>query len=236
MSEKVETLRSGLVIAGAYADKLRRVAFAQLKSLIKEGVISAKDVAYHVAQLNKLLYRILVDTLKIDKGDVVRISINYRVVDGKIEWDFSSLKIEAFRRIPQEEVDEAVRKVVERAGEVLEEAVSYRIEKIGETEDGDMIFVMRLGDNEVGAFEVIPIDSEFAYIKKGAATDPSPMIIEKVKIPLEGESIEDAIVKNIGKLTEKARYVSLSEAKRVIDYIKKRVIEKAEETPQEMGE
>jgi len=236
MSEKVETLRSGLVIAGAYADKLRRVAFAQLKSLIKEGVISAKDVAYHVAQLNKLLYRILVDTLKIDKGDVVRISINYRVVDGKIEWDFSSLKIEAFRRIPQEEVDEAVRKVVERAGEVLEEAVGYRIEKIGETEDGDMIFVMRLGDNEVGAFEVIPIDSEFAYIKKGAATDPSPMIIEKVKIPLEGESIEDAIVKNIGKLTEKARYVSLSEAKRVIDYIKKRVIEKAEETPQEMGE
>lgn len=236
MSEKVETLRSGLVIAGAYADKLRRVAFAQMKNLIKEGIISAKDVAYHVAQLNKLLYRILVDTLKIDKGDVVRISINYRIVDGRIEWDFNSLKIEAFRRIPQEEVDKAVREAVERAGEIIEEAVSYRIEKIGETEDGDLIFVMKLGDREVGAFEVIPIDSDFAYIKKGAVTDPSPMVIEKVRIPLEGGDIETAITNNIGKLTEKAKYVSSSEASHIIDYIKRRVIEKFEETPQEMGE
>jgi hypothetical protein len=236
MSEEVETLRSGLVIAGAYADKLRRVAFAQLKNRIKEGVISAKDVAYHVAQLNKLLYKILVETLKIDKGDVVRISINYRVAEGRIEWDFASLKIEVFRRVPQEEVDEAVRKVVERAGEVIEETVSYKIEKIGETEDGDMIFVMKLGDSEVGAFEVIQVDSDFAYIKKGAATDPSPMIIEKVRIPLEGGDIETAIANNIDKLTEKAKYVSLSEANRVIEYIKKRVIERTEETPQEMGE
>lgn len=236
MSEKVETLRSGLVIAGAYADKLRRVAFAQMRNLIKEGVISAKDVAYHVAQLNKLLYRILVDTLKIDKGDVVRISINYRVTDSKIEWDFGSLKIEAFKRIPQDEVDKAVKEAIEKAGEIIEETVGYKIEKIGETEDGDMIFVMKLGDTEVGAFEVIPIDSDFAYIKKGAATDPSPMIIEKVKIPLEGGDIEAAIANNVGKLTEKARYVSLSEARHVIDYIKKRVIEKTEETPQEMGE
>lgn len=236
MSEGVETLRSGLVIAGAYADKLRRVAFAQMKNLIKEGVLSAKDVAYHVAQLNKLLYRILVDTIRIDKGDVVRISINYRVVDGRIEWDFGSLKIEAFRRIPQEEVDEAVKEVVERAREIIEEAVTYRIEKIGETEDGDMIFVMKLGETEVGAFEVIPIDSDFAYIKKGAATDPSPMIIEKVRIPLEGGDIESAIANNVGKLTEKAKYVSLSEATHIIDYIKRRVIEKAEEAPQEIGE
>ena len=87
------TLRSGLVIAGAYADKLRRAAFAQLKSAIKEGTIKANEVAYYVAQLNKVLYRIFVDELKIDKGDVVRVSIDYDLEPGKIIWKFDTLKI-----------------------------------------------------------------------------------------------------------------------------------------------
>ena len=219
------TLRSGLVIAGAYADKLRRTMFAQLKNDIREGRIKASDVAYHVAQLNKVLYRIFVEKLKVDKGDVVRINIDYELTDEGIKWDFTSLKIEVFKRVPQEEVDSVVSSVVGEAETIMERAVEYQAVKIGETEDGDNIFVLKLGDREVGAFEVVPIDNEFAYLKKGAALDPSPMIVEKVRIPLNGGSVEDAISRNIELLTKNARYVEREEAEELINYIKSRVQE-----------
>jgi len=221
----VPTLRSGLVIAGAYADKLRRTMFAQLKNDIREGRIKASDVAYHVAQLNKVLYRIFVEKLKVDKGDVVRINIDYELTDEGIKWDFTSLKIEVFKRVPQEEVDSVVSSVVGEAETIMERAVEYQAVKIGETEDGDNIFVLKLGDREVGAFEVVPIDNEFAYLKKGAALDPSPMIVEKVRIPLNGGSVEDVISRNIELLTKNARYVEREEAEELINYIKSRVQE-----------
>jgi len=231
------TLRSGLVIAGAYADKLRRAAFAQLKSAIKEGTIKANEVAYYVAQLNKVLYRIFVDELKIDKGDVVRVSIDYDLEPGKIIWKFDTLKIEAFRRIPDAQVDEVVKKVVSEAESIMAAAVEYSIEKLGETEDGDIIYVLKLGDREVGAFEVVTIDTEIAYIKKGAAVEPSPMVIEKVKIMTEGRTIEDAIKENIAEFTRSARYVSREEASKLIDYIKSRILgaKTAEEAEVEEG-
>ena len=219
------TLRSGLVIAGAYADKLRRTMFAQLKNDIREGRIKASDVAYHVAQLNKVLYRIFVEKLKVDKGDVVRINIDYELTDEGIKWDFTSLKIEVFKRVPQEEVDSVVSSVVGEAETIMERTVEYQAVKIGETEDGDNIFVLKLGDREVGAFEVVPIDNEFAYLKKGAALDPSPMIVEKVRIPLNGGSVKDAISRNIELLTKNARYVEREEAEELINYIKSRVQE-----------
>jgi len=219
------TLRSGLVIAGAYADKLRRTMFAQLKNDIREGRVKASDVAYHVAQLNKVLYRIFVEKLKVDKGDVVRINIDYELTDEGIKWDFTSLKIEVFKRVPQEEVDSVVSSVVGEAETIMERTVEYQAVKIGETEDGDNIFVLKLGDREVGAFEVVPIDNEFAYLKKGAALDPSPMIVEKVRIPLNGGSVEDAISRNIELLTKNARYVEREEAEELINYIKSRVQE-----------
>ena len=231
------TLRSGLVIAGAYADKLRRAAFAQLKSAIKEGTIKANEVAYYVAQLNKVLYRIFVDELKIDKGDVVRVSIDYDLEPGKIIWKFDALKVEAFKRIPDAQVDEVVKKVVSEAESIMAAAVEYSIEKLGETEDGDIIYVLKLGDREVGAFEVVTIDTEIAYIKKGAAVEPSPMVIEKVKIMTEGRTIEDAIKENIAEFTRSARYVSREEASKLIDYIKSRILgaKTAEEAEVEEG-
>ncbi len=230
------TLRSGLVIAGAYADKLRRTAFAQLKGAMKEGTLSASDIAYHVAQLNKVLYRILVDELKINKGDVVRIIIDYEIKDKSIEWKFETLKIEAFRRIPDEEVDSIVKRVIESAVSIMEAAVEYTVEKIGETADGDLIYLMKLGDREVGAFEVIQINEEFAYIKKGAALEPNPMIIEKVRVPLEGKGIDEALRDNINVFTKSARYVSRDEAEKLINYIKGRAGVKPEEVSEEVEE
>lgn len=225
------TLRSGLVIAGAYADKVRRVMFAQLKNEMKEGKLKSSDVAYGVAKLNKVLYKVFVEGLKVDKGDVVRITIDYDVGEGGIVWDWNSLKVEVFRRVPQEEVDSAIRSVISSAEEIAEGAVEYSVEKLGETEDGDHIYVLKLGDRAVGAFEVLPIDDEFAYIKKGAAVDPSPMVIEKVRVPLNGGGIDEAIRKNVDLFTKEARYVERLEAEELMNYIMGRV-----KTPEKAAE
>jgi hypothetical protein len=221
------TLRSGLVIAGAYADKLRRAMFAQMKNELKEGKIKANDVAYSVAQLNRILYKVFVENLKIDKGDVVRVNIDYNIENSSIKWDWSSLKIEVFRRVPEEEVEKALKPIVQEAEEIIKGAVEYNVEKLGETEDGDHIYVLKLGENVVGAFEIIPIDTDFAYVKKGAATEPSPMIIEKIRIPIEEGAIDESIRKNIELFTSKARYVERDEAEELINYITQRVKKEA---------
>jgi len=77
-SEATRSLSSGLVIAGAYADKIRRTLFAQLKDLVKQDKSFSKEVARATGELNAVLFRILVEELKL-KGDVVRIRINYNV-------------------------------------------------------------------------------------------------------------------------------------------------------------
>ncbi len=117
-------LSSGLVIAGAYADKIRRVLFAQLRDEIKSGKIESRQVAYRAGELNRLLFEILVNKLKLDKGDVVRVRIEYELRDGDIEWKLDTLRVEAFKRIPDEEVEKAVKEVVEVAKEVLARPVT----------------------------------------------------------------------------------------------------------------
>ncbi|ABM81051.1 DUF2258 domain-containing protein [Hyperthermus butylicus] len=117
-------LSTGLVIAGAYADKLRRVLFAQLRDEIKKGAIEPKQVAYRAGELNRLLFEILVNKLRIDKGDVVRIRIEYELRDGDIVWKLDTLRVEAFRRIPDEDVEKTVREVLQTAKEVLARPVT----------------------------------------------------------------------------------------------------------------
>ena len=117
-------LSTGLVIAGAYADKLRRVLFAQLRDKIKKKEITGQQVAQRAGQLNRLLFDIIVNRLKLDKGDAVRIRIEYEVKDGDIEWKLDTLRIEAFRRIPDEEVEKAIRETIKAAEEVLAKPVS----------------------------------------------------------------------------------------------------------------
>ncbi|MET1101711.1 MAG: DUF2258 domain-containing protein [Pyrodictiaceae archaeon] len=154
-------LSTGLVIAGAYADKIRRVLFAQLRDDIKSGKISSQQVAFRAGELNRLLYEILVNRLKMDKGDVVRIRVEYELVDSDIKWNLESLQLEAFRRLPAEEVEKAVKEVIEKAGEILKappteaerewtgeavQAVKISIAsavELGETPSGEKIFLLK---------------------------------------------------------------------------------------------
>ncbi len=117
-------LSTGLVIAGAYADKVRRVLFAQLRDEVKSGKLTPQKVAQKAGELNRLLYEILVNKLKVDKGDVVRIRVEYVVEDNDIRWLLDTLSVEVFRRVPDEEVAKVVRETVARAKQVLEAPVT----------------------------------------------------------------------------------------------------------------
>ncbi len=157
-------LSTGLVIAGAYADKVRRTLFAQLKDSIKAGTLSAQDVARGAAELNRLLFEILVNKLGLDKGDVVRVRIAYDVQGSSIVWHLNTLRVEAFRRIPDEDVEAKVREALEAQkapGEAAEapaetsaaEAPSpsslvASAELLGRTVDGGLLYTLKSGSGE----------------------------------------------------------------------------------------
>ncbi len=98
------TLSTGYIIVGAYADKLRRTLFAQLSDKLRNKEMDPKEIARAAAEINQRLFEILVNRLKMDKGDVVRIRIDYDIEDGSIQWNYESLKIEAFRKVAEEEI------------------------------------------------------------------------------------------------------------------------------------
>ncbi len=122
---KIENeLSTGLIIAGAYADKLRRTLFAQLRDLVKKNRDFAREVARAAGEMNRLIYIILVEELKSDKGDVVRIRVKYEVdtKKWKITWKYNTLRIEYFKRYPDEEVKKIIDKILkEKLEEVREQ-------------------------------------------------------------------------------------------------------------------
>ncbi len=234
-------LSSGLVIAGAYADKVRRTLFAQMRDYVRKDKSWAQRVAYAAAQLNRFLYTILVEQLKIDKGDVVRVRIEYDIDEEnkEIKWKWETLQIEAFRRIPQEEVDRVVKEFVTKAAEVSTAAVEYSLKKLGETFDGDVVYSVVLGDREVGAVIITPVNETLAVLKRGAVVEPTPAIFEKVKLELQpGQSVEDAIKRALSTVIQTATHVSYEEALKLINRIRETVqakpMEKVEEGEEEI--
>jgi len=207
-------LNTGLIIVGAYADKVRRTLFAQLKDKIKAKEIDSKNVAKASADLNKLLYEIFVNKLKLDKGDVVRIIVNYDLADGDVVWNLDTLKIEVFKRVPEEEYAEIVKESIKRIEELEEvEEERFRIEKAGETDLGDVIYEVRLGDEVVGALVLTPLNEE--GVVRGALLKPNPVIIDRARISLE--NLEEELLKVV---EEKGRVVEEEEARKIVDDVK----------------
>ena len=98
------TLSTGYIIVGAYADKLRRTLFAQLSDKLRNKEMESKEIARAAAEVNQRLFDILVNELKLDKGDVVRIRIDYDIENNSIHWKYDTLRIEAFRKVSEEEI------------------------------------------------------------------------------------------------------------------------------------
>ncbi|RLG52077.1 MAG: DUF2258 domain-containing protein [Thermoproteota archaeon] len=109
------TLSTGYIIVGAYADKLRKTLFAQQSSLVKSGELDSKELARAAGELNRVLFDILVNKLNLDKGDVVRVRIGYEVEDRTVKWKYSTLSIEAFRRVDQGSIDKVVEEAISAA-------------------------------------------------------------------------------------------------------------------------
>ena len=102
------TVRTGYVSAGSYAYKLRRVLFAQLKHLVQAGKVDGKEVARAAGYLNTLLYHLVVEQMGFTKTDALRITVDYAVRNGLIEWDLDSLKVEMYKRVEDEQVSKAL--------------------------------------------------------------------------------------------------------------------------------
>ncbi|MEM0232855.1 MAG: DUF2258 domain-containing protein [Candidatus Nezhaarchaeales archaeon] len=208
-------LSTGFIIAGAYADKVRKTLFAQLREYVKRGDVSSQEVARAIAELNRALYHILVERLKSDKGDVVRARIEYEIEDGKLTWKYDTLQLEVFKRLPDEDVRRVVKETVAEIEKVLERVIAYKVEKAVVTTIGDHLFRVKVDDKVVGALAVTTVNNEIAIVR-GAVLEPTPVVIDKSKLPLNGGSVDEVISNNITDLVRSARNVELSEAERAI--------------------
>jgi hypothetical protein len=86
-------IRTGVIIAARYADKLRRAVFAAFRNAVKQ-----EEVLRAVAELNRSIYDRLIK-MGVGKLDIIRITVEARVDGGKltfgeptIEWFISSEK------------------------------------------------------------------------------------------------------------------------------------------------
>jgi hypothetical protein len=219
-------LSSGFVIAGAYADKIRRTMFAQMRDYVKRDKEWGQRIALAIAQLNRFLYTLLVEQLKIDKGDVVRVRIDYDIDEQNknIVWKWDTLTVEAFRRVPQEEVEKVVKTLTAKALEISTAAVAYTLEKLGETFDGDVVLAIKLGEREVGAAIITSINESLAVLKKGAVLEPTPAIFDKVRLDISpGKTLDEVLRETLSKVILSARHVDANEALNTINTIRERV-------------
>ncbi|MEM1525617.1 MAG: DUF2258 domain-containing protein [Ignisphaera sp.] len=222
-------LSSGFVIAGAYADKIRRAMFAQMRDYIRKDKEWGQRIALAIAQLNRFLYTIFVEQLKIDKGDVIRVRIDYDIDEQSknILWHWDSIIVEVFRRIPQEDVDKLVKTLITKAAEISTAAVAYTLEKLGETFDGDLVYAIKLGNREVGATIITIVNDVLAVLKKGAVLEPTPAIFDKIKLDIPpGKSLEEVLQTTLSTVVQTARHVDASEAINIVNVVRERVAAK----------
>ncbi len=187
-------LSTGLIIVGAYATKVRRALFALLSDRAKGDKEWSRRIAYSSAQLNRVLFELLVRKLKLDKGDVVRVRIEFDVDENskEIRWKWNTLAVEAFRRVSQEDLNAALRDTISTA-EQLAAIPRYSLVKLGSTIDGDVLYSLSLNGEDVGAIIVTPLEGG-VLIKGGAVLSPTPATIKRSQLKLRGRTPEDAIM------------------------------------------
>ncbi len=93
-------LRTGIIVAARFADKLRRAAFAAFSRTVPEDVI-LRDIA----ELNRLIYEEMMK-MDIDKLALVRISVVVIYDQRNNKLNFSNIKIE--RLYTEDELNKVV--------------------------------------------------------------------------------------------------------------------------------
>ncbi|MHC1586441.1 MAG: DUF2258 domain-containing protein [Candidatus Hecatellaceae archaeon] len=213
-ASKMPTLNTGLIISGGYADKVRKTLFAQLRSAVGSGSISSQEVARAVAELNQALYGILVDKLKAERGDVVRVRVDYEVAEGRVQWLWNTLRIELFRRVPDEEVARQVAEALAEAEKAAKAVEAYTVERAVTTSLGDSLYRVLLEGRRVGIFMASRLGEE--AVVKGATVEPAPTIIEGYKLNLQGRSLDEAIAREVSSIIQSGRKTSPDEAEKAL--------------------
>lgn len=208
MSEERRVLNTGIVIAGAYADKVRRTLYAQLSNLVKSSKDFAKEVARASAELNMMLFHILVEGLGVEKGDAVRIRVEYTLNEAtnRIEWFYDTLTIEVFKRVPDEKVGEVASRVIkeklEKVREQFKEAPSPVPEVPGEAVKPPAPSTIL---DVVKSVDVIGETVGGGYLLKFVKADNSSIGVATLGSS-EGGVVVDAII--LGERGEAYRYVA----------------------------
>ncbi len=212
----VNRLSTGFVITGAYADKIRKTLFAQTREYVKKGLLESKEVARAAGEINRFLFDILVNGLSLDKGDVVRIRIEYSIEEGRIHWHLPSLTIEAFRRIPDSEV---MRVVEEAIVEGMPE-YTYEVKLKGKSAIGDEIYEIEENGKVEGVLVVTRVGDKL--VVRGALLNP-PRIIEKQEL-LGVDGVEEVLRRNIKEMVQRAKPTTVEVAEKVIKEIEDLII------------
>ncbi|MEM0480994.1 MAG: DUF2258 domain-containing protein [Candidatus Aenigmatarchaeota archaeon] len=210
------TLRSGAVIVGAYATKIRKTLFAQLRDKVKSKEISSQEVARAAGEVNKALYVLFVEKLRLDKGDVVRITIDYEIIDNQIRWQWETLKVEAYRKVPEDEINRYLKEVLEGLEKIATiEAKDYSFKKLRETKLGDVIYEVYKDKKKVGIMIATILEDE--VVVRGAIKEP-PVLISKVRVKLE-ENIDNTVTKNFENIIKRAVPSNEEEVEKTIEEI-----------------
>ncbi len=130
-------LSTGTVVAAGYANKVRRVLFAITKGL------DPKEVARAAAELNQRVWQIIQEK-QIDKDEVIRVSCDFDVQDGKIVWNYDTLKVQ--RYLPEYEVQEVeqMKAELERLREQL---------KVGASVPGEVFELVKSAGEKISSLK-----------------------------------------------------------------------------------
>jgi len=124
-------MSTGFVRAAGYDDKVRRVLFA----VTKNKGLKEDEILRAAAEFNKRVFEEM-QKKGIEKRDVVRITCEFDIEDGKIVWKWDTLDIEAFKETEEigvkmsalmkqmEEEERILNKALERLMEIAEKVKS----------------------------------------------------------------------------------------------------------------
>ncbi|MCU7787270.1 DUF2258 domain-containing protein [Pyrobaculum sp. 3827-6] len=101
-------IRSGVVVAARFADKLRRTAFA-----VFGGIVPREEIVRATSELNKKIYEALI-SMGVGKLDIVRITVEAAVEGGRLI--FGEPKIEWF--VPHSEMQKRLEECEKRFAEI----------------------------------------------------------------------------------------------------------------------
>ncbi|BCU70868.1 DUF2258 domain-containing protein [Stygiolobus caldivivus] len=120
-------LSTGLIIAARYADKLRRVALVAFSRMVPKDII-IRDVS----ELNKELYEKIVNEMKLDKLDVIKIVVDAEYDDQNKKLVFSNLRI--MRYYNEDKIRKMCKEYEDKIKSLENEVQNYK-KKVGQIEE-----------------------------------------------------------------------------------------------------